>query len=131
MMLEKVQLSGWLSRLLEGLGKFPRYVSNQPRFEVVADTLLQASSLEQTHALVTFGYLSMLICTLCLDDEIRNAVRGSMKSRSLHPLTIAVEEFLNHFRIVEQVTAEDEASSNFTERFGGVLNKLKMAEGIS
>jgi hypothetical protein len=54
-----------------------------------------------------------------------------MKSRSLHPLTIAVEEFLNHFRIVEQVTAEDEASSNFTERFGGVLNKLKMAEGIS
>ena len=73
----------------------------------------------------------MLICTLCLDDEIRNAVRGSIKSRSLHPLTIAVEEFLDHFRTVEQVTAEDEASSNFTERFGGVLNELKMAEGIS
>jgi len=92
---------------------------------------LQASSLEQTHALVTFGYLSMLICTLCLDDKIRSAVRGSMKSRSLHPLTVAVEEFLNHFRIVEQVTAEDEASSNFTERFGDVLDKLKMAEDIS
>jgi hypothetical protein len=73
----------------------------------------------------------MLICTLCLDDEIRNAVRGGMKSRSLHPLTVAVEEFLNHFRVVEQVTAEDEASSNLTERFGGVLNKLKMAEDIS
>ena len=71
----------------------------------------------------------MLICTLCLDHEIRNTVRGSMKSKSLHPLTLAVEEFLNHFRTVEQVMAEDDAN-NFTDRFGGILDKLKEAEGI-
>ena len=73
----------------------------------------------------------MLICTLCLDDEIRNAVRGSMKSRSLHPLILAVEEFLNHFRIVEQVMVEEEASNNFTDRFEGILNGLRGAEGIA
>jgi hypothetical protein len=37
-MLEKVRLTGWSSRLPEGLGKFLRYLSNWPRFEVVADT---------------------------------------------------------------------------------------------
>ena len=52
-----------------------------------------------------------------------------MKSKSLHPLTLAVEEFLNHFRTVEQVMAEDDAN-NFTDRFGGILNQLKEAEGI-
>lgn len=94
-------------------------------------TCLQASSLEQTHALVTFGYLSMLICTLCLDEDIRNYVRMGMKSRSLHPLLVTVEEFLNHFRTVEQVMVEEEASNNFTERFGGIVKELRKAEGMA
>jgi superfamily II helicase len=94
-------------------------------------TSLQASSLEQTHALVTFGYLSMLICTLCLNGNIRNNVRASMKSRSLHSLIVTVEEFLNHFRTVEQVMVEEETSNNFTERFGGLVKELREAEGMA
>ena len=94
-------------------------------------TSFQASSLEQSHALVTFGYLSMLVCTLCLDDDIRKCVRASMKSRSLHPLIVTVEEFLNHFRTVEQVMVEEEASNNFTERFGGIVKELREAEGMA
>jgi hypothetical protein len=72
----------------------------------------------------------MLICTLCLDDYIRDKVRVSMKSRSFHPLIVTVEEFLNHFRTVEQVMVEDGASNNFTERFGEVVNQLREAEGL-
>lgn len=70
----------------------------------------------------------MLICTLCLDDGIRNTVRASMTSRSLHPLILTVEEFLNHFRTVEQVMMEDEAPNNFTDRFGGIVRELREAE---
>jgi hypothetical protein len=53
-----------------------------------------------------------------------------MKSRSFHPLIVTVEEFLNHFRTVEQVMVEDGASNNFTERFGEVVNQLREAEGL-
>jgi hypothetical protein len=54
-----------------------------------------------------------------------------MKSRSLHPLIVTVEEFLDHFRTVEQVMLEEEASNNFTERFGGIVNELRKAEGMA
>lgn len=89
-----------------------------------------ASTLEQTHALIAFGYLSMLICALCLDDGIRHSVRTGMRSKSLHPLVVTVEEFLNHFRTLEQAMIEEEASNNFTERFDGILRALREAEGL-
>jgi hypothetical protein len=54
-----------------------------------------------------------------------------MKGRSLYPLILTVEEFLHHFRTVEQVMVEDEASNNFTERFGQIVNQLREAEGVS
>jgi hypothetical protein len=54
-----------------------------------------------------------------------------MKSRSLHPLILTVEEFLNHFRTVEQVMVEEEASNTFTERFGRIVGELREAEGMA
>src|SRR5438046_2467471 len=126
----RILWNGWSLRSPKELEKRLRYVSNHCAWNELL-TSLQASSLEQSHALVTFGYLSMLICTLCLDDDIRSKVRRGMKGRSLYPLILTVEEFLHHFRTVEQVMVEDEASNNFTERFGQIVNQLREAEGVS
>lgn len=100
----------------------------------MATDVFQASSVEQTISLVAFGYLSVLLCNLCLDSQIRNHVRGLLKGGTLHQLLLFVQEFLDHFRRAEEVEARaetdrEEMKSGFVDRFGAVLDALRQAEG--
>ena len=93
----------------------------------------QASSVEQTTSLVAFGYLSVLLCNLCMDEPIRLRVRGLLQGGTLQPLLLFVGEFLDHFRRSEELEFkpdEDDRKmkSNFVDRFEGVLDTLRQAE---
>ena len=97
-------------------------------FQLQADHAMEASSIEQAQALVPFGYLSMLLCTLCTVPGNRMAIRGFMKQNSLAPLLRAVEEFLMYFRTVEQVQVDEDASNNFTGRFESILMTVRKGD---
>jgi hypothetical protein len=93
----------------------------------------QASSVEQTVSLVAFGYLSVLLCNVCMDRQIRNRVRGLLQGGTLQTLLVFVQEFLDHFRRAEELESKQEndekmISGGFVGRFEGVLNTLRQAE---
>ena len=73
----------------------------------------------------------MLLCTLCLDDQVRVYVGHQLRGERLAQLLSAVEEFLNHFKAVE--TGQDEAGSDstFTERFSSIIVRVREAEMVS
>lgn len=93
----------------------------------------QADSVVQTHSNVAFGYLCVLLCTLCLDDEARSYLRASVKDRSLDRLLGTVEEFLHYHRKVEEelrdVRWEEDAMAGFTSRLQGIVDRIREAEG--
>ena len=104
------------------------------------NTFFEASSASQSLSMVAFGYLSVLLSTLCIDPDIREHVRTQLTGRNLNQLLQAVEEFLCHFKKVEQeqqgrmdVDMEDatdgvKAASGFTERFQKIVEGLRNAE---
>lgn len=92
----------------------------------------QASSVEQTSSLVAFGYLSVLLCNVCMEQQIRLLVRRLLKGGTLQPLLLFVEEFLEHFRRAEELESKQDdehtMKSGFVGRFERVLNVLREAE---
>ncbi|KAK2799072.1 hypothetical protein FQN51_007179 [Onygenales sp. PD_10] len=101
-------------------------------FGALAD-IFQADSVVQTHSNVAFGYLSVLLSTVCLDDEPRTHVKKSLHSRNLNRLLTAVEEFLHYHRKVEKelqdTNSEYESVAGFTSRLQGIVDRIKQAEG--
>ena len=97
-------------------------------FQLQADRAMEASSIEQAQALVPFGYLSMLLCTLCTVPGNRMVIRDFMKQKSLATLLRAVEELLMYFRTVEQVQVDEDASNNFTGRFESILMSVRKGD---
>lgn len=95
---------------------------------------LQADSVVQTHSNVAFGYLSVLLSTLCLDDEVRTQVRGQLPGNSLRRLLGVVEEFLHYYRKVDEElrdpVVEEDAMSGFTSRLQGIVDRIRAAEGM-
>ena len=83
----------------------------------------------QTHGNVVFGYLSVLLSTLCLDEEIRSRVRASLPGRTLDRLLSTVEEFLHYHRKVDEeirdVQREEDAMAGFTTRLQGIVNRIR------
>ena len=89
--------------------------------------------MEQESSLVAFGYLSMLLCNLCMDHRIRIRVRGLLKGGTLQSLLLFVQELLDHFRKVEELESKPEddeqrMKSGFVDRFSRVLDALRRAE---
>lgn len=91
-------------------------------------TLLQAVTLDQTQVLVAFGYLSMLLCTLCLDASIRDHVAANIKGHQLDELFAASETFMSHIRAVETIPEEGGSASTFTSRFSTILETVRLEE---
>ncbi|TKA80016.1 hypothetical protein B0A49_00716 [Cryomyces minteri] len=92
-----------------------------------------ADSIEETHQNVVHGYLAVLLCNLCLNDQIRLKVASMLPSQSMEVLITAVEEFIHHNKMVDSQALEAEDGSdvwtNFTERLQAVVDRLKAAEG--
>lgn len=86
----------------------------------------------QTHTNVAFGYLSVLLSTLCLNDEARTHLRNSFPEKNLDKLLATVDEFLCHYRKVEKELYnsdnQDDPMAEFTSRLQGIVTRIKDLE---
>lgn len=86
----------------------------------------QAMTIDQTQILVAFGYISALLCTVCLNPTACQRISQSTKGRGLSQLFGAADTFLNHLQTVEATLEDDGGSStSFTARFSSVLETVK------
>jgi hypothetical protein len=76
--------------------------------------------------LVAFGYISALLCTLCLNPVARKRISDSIRGEGLSQLFGAAGTFLDHLQTVEKALGDEGgASSGFTGRFTMVLDALR------
>ncbi|KIW10278.1 hypothetical protein PV08_11240 [Exophiala spinifera] len=94
-------------------------------FNSHVDQTSEALTIDQTQVLVAFGYISALLCTLCLNVDARRQISESIRGEELSKLFEAAGIFLQHLRTVEEALGGAEgASSGFTARFTMVLDSL-------
>ncbi|KAJ9611953.1 hypothetical protein H2200_003548 [Cladophialophora chaetospira] len=90
------------------------------------DQANEALTMDQTQILVAFGYISALLCTLCMNHVARKRISKHIKGDGLTQLFIAADTFLQHLRTVEAALGDEEGSSTaFTARFTAVLETVK------
>ncbi|EXJ80261.1 hypothetical protein A1O1_08403 [Capronia coronata CBS 617.96] len=90
------------------------------------DQASEAMTMQQTHVLVAFGYISALLCTLCLNAQARKQISESIKGEGLAELFGQADTFLNHLQTVEAALGDEGGSaSGFTARFTAVLESVK------
>ncbi|KAL1969087.1 hypothetical protein VTN77DRAFT_921 [Rasamsonia byssochlamydoides] len=101
-------------------------------FSVGLETISEADSVVQTHSNVAFGYLSILLCTLCLDMEIRSCLSISLGGTGLARVLATVDEFLHYHRKVDeelhQSQSEKDPLIEFTSRLQGILSQIRGTE---
>lgn len=102
------------------------YMEAAPRLKAVK-TMAQGS------ALVVVGYLSLLICNLCLDEELWQAVFNRLNDGySMSDVVASAKELLIHLRTVENANesgGSDKGNAEldgFTMRFGEILSAVKL-----
>lgn len=108
------------------------YTETAPKLQAVR-------TMEQGSALVMVGYLSLLICNLCLDNELWQVVYNQLTSTggayNISDIVASAKELLIHLRTVEDAdmssgnnTHEKGSASldNFTMRFGEILNAVRL-----
>lgn len=82
--------------------------------------------MDQTQILVAFGYISALLCTLCLNPSARERISEQIRGKGLSQLFGAADTFLDHLHTVEEALGEEGGSSTgFTARFTAVLESVK------
>lgn len=104
------------------------YVKAAPQ----ADTAMTA---EKVQLQVAFGWLSLLICNLCLEDTIWTETQHllSRSKMALSDVVASAKELLIHLQTVEmgqRQVSEDESTvalDGFTLRFGAILAAVKIA----
>jgi hypothetical protein len=84
-------------------------------------TLLKATTIAQSQVLVAFGYMSMLLCTLCLDSEVYDYVAALIQGHTVTALCIEAEEFLDKLETVASLNPDDPATATFNQRFRSIL----------
>ncbi|KAK6373811.1 hypothetical protein LTS17_007780 [Exophiala oligosperma] len=95
-------------------------------FNSHVDQTSEALTIDQTQILVAFGYISALLCTLCLNADARRRISDNIRGDGLSRLFEAAGIFLQHLRTVEEALGGAEgAASGFTARFTTVLDTLR------
>ena len=84
---------------------------------------------QETSSNVAFGYLSILLCYLCVNDVIRAKISSRLEGGTLKQLLDAVEEFLSFHRKVDEEIARSDGEvdfrAGFISRLQGVIDGLK------
>ncbi|KEF61640.1 uncharacterized protein A1O9_03208 [Exophiala aquamarina CBS 119918] len=95
-------------------------------FNSYFDLTSEADSLDQAQVLIPLGYISMLLCTLCLNQRACELIAQSSKGAGLEQLFSAVETFLIPLRQVEMDLAVDgESRSGSFDRFMAIYQAVK------
>lgn len=76
---------------------------------------------------MAFGYLSILLAYLSVDEEAREVVADQLDGRSLQPLLVTVQEFLQYHRQIGDDLLKDEEAdlrTSFIGRLESVIARL-------
>ncbi|KIV85560.1 hypothetical protein PV11_01242 [Exophiala sideris] len=112
-----------LAREADGRSMIDRLVDI---FNSYVDQASEALTIDQGPILVAFGYISALLCTLCLNTGACKHISDHIRGKGLSQLFNAADTFLDHLRTVEEALGNDGGSaSGFTARFSAVLDALK------
>jgi hypothetical protein len=68
--------------------------------------------------------MSMLLCTLCLDDDIYDYVANSVQGNGVTALCDEGEQFLDKLEKLASLNPEDPNTSTFNARFKSILVNL-------
>ena len=79
----------------------------------------------QSQVLVPFGYLSMLLCALCLDDSARRIISQQVVGQGLKQLCEKAEMFFRHLQTVEIISGDKPTMS---QRFETILREIQHEE---
>lgn len=78
---------------------------------------------------MAFGYVSVLLSYLCINEAVRQKVSARLQGGTLGPLLDAVEEFLQYHRQIDDGVrrddGEEEVRAGFVGRLQGVVDNLK------
>lgn len=84
---------------------------------------------------MAFGYLSVLLSYLCVNQEVRLRVSSRLQGRTLKQLLDAVDEFLHYHRQIDEDIYQDDGEmdvrAGFIDRLQRMVNELKMEQGPS
>lgn len=75
---------------------------------------------------MAFGYLSVLISYLCINNAVRQRVSSHLQGQTLKPLVDAVEEFLHYH---EQIDEETHLNDENKEGKEGFIRRLQEIVG--
>ncbi len=82
---------------------------------------------------MAFGYLSVLLSFLCINETVRQHVSSQLRGNNLDQLLAAVREFLHyHTRIDKEIFdsgGDTDLTAAFTNRLQNVVRKLEDATG--
>lgn len=82
---------------------------------------------------MAFGYLSVLLSYLCVNQEVRLRVSSRLQGRTLKQLLDAVDEFLHYHRQIDEDIYQDDGEmdvrAGFIDRLQRMVNELKMEQG--
>ena len=76
-----------------------------------------ATTADSIQLLIPFGYVSLLLCTLCLDDSVRAQVAMILKEEGLKQLVMRAGTFLDQMKTVD--------ADGFVERFMTSIEAMK------
>ncbi|GKZ52012.1 hypothetical protein AbraIFM66951_009359, partial [Aspergillus brasiliensis] len=89
----------------------------------------QARSVSEVRYNVVIGYLSIVLVTLCLNEEAFSQIRESVRGEGLTLVLSTAEEFLEFHQKVEQDSqlfeSSGERGSKSTTRLKDVLNQIR------
>ena len=90
--------------------------------------------MEESHCNVPFGYLSVLLSSLCLNDQVRAEIRARLPDHSLRSLLVLVEDFLDlHRKVDDQIgsdVGQEEARPGFVTRLGHMIARLRDVDNL-
>lgn len=88
-------------------------------------------SVEGSECNVPFGYLSVLLSSLCINSRVRAQVRKRLHGQTIEPLLKAVEEFLvYHQQVEDQLRPREgveEGRPGFVQRVVDMISRLRRA----
>ncbi|KAI5295160.1 hypothetical protein KEM52_002197, partial [Ascosphaera acerosa] len=93
------------------------------------ESLAEADNVEKTRSNVVLGYLSLFLCTLCLDDAVRRHLNHAFQGKGLDHLLRTVEEFLQYYRKVEDDLGSgndmQDSMSTFLARLQTIVDRVR------
>lgn len=85
--------------------------------------------MEKTRFNVVLGYLSVFLCTLCLDKSVRRHLNTAFQGKGVDQLLATVEEFLKYYRKVEEdikdASGHQDPMTTFIARLQGIVNRVR------